>query len=120
MSVELPTLRLLEIGPGADPVISRRFGEVSWLPYGTEGGLYTCVQPPEWRGMYQFPDKLREAPRVEIIEGYVEDLDPAVHGSRYDEVYAKDVLCDPGASAHSILHAIPALLRTGGTVSFWM
>ncbi len=110
---------ILEIGPGDDPLISDRSVPGSdWLPYDTQEGEYTCVQPLSWRGYYRIGDAIRQLPRVTVIDSMVEDIDMSVFAGRFAEVYARNVLCDPGVAAGPILNAASLLVECGGTISF--
>lgn len=108
---------LLEIGPGSSPIINDNLTGSDWLGY-VDGGEYTAVQPQDYRGTscYRFPLELIALPRVQFIDAPIEKA--MLPDSYFDEVFAANVLCDPGAMRWDILEHAARVVKPNGVLSF--
>ena len=106
---------LLEIGPGSSPLVDPSLARSDWQGY-IDGGTYTAVQPATHRAVYEFPKVCLTLPRVNLIESPIEDA--RISDGSYDEVFAANVLGDPGIDKVLILEQATRVVRAGGLITF--
>lgn len=115
-------ISLLEIGPGDDPLVSCQPGWSDWELY-EQGGLYTAVQPENYRewlykkfSPYKFPEQLLTAPRVTHVDARIENAN--LPDCTFDMVYARDVIGDPGTYTRPIINHAARVAKIGGIITF--
>lgn len=114
-----PPYRMLEIGPGANPLakfFDYDLSEHNWIDF--PKCEYTAIQPNSHgnflENQNQFPDECLRMPNVRYIKGHVETVE--LPDESFDEVYASNVFSEPGVprQTEDILLLIIRLLKRGG------
>lgn len=107
--------RILEVGPGSEPLGNMFEGEYNWQPFPDSD--YTAVQPPT--PYHSFPDEVRQLANVTYIERRLQQA--GLPDDAFDEIYAANVLSDPALALNTqrtdILQRMGRLLRIGGKLT---
>ena len=112
-------MKILEIGPGDNPLIRDSFGRVPSFEIG-EADEYHAIQPDSYggsfrplEGEYKFPEDLIGSPGVHFQPGDASTMDYA--DESFDLVFAANVLTDPRVIniGHRIVSQSVRVLKSG-------